>query len=153
MLHLVQAETTVVNTDIDSAYKISPEELDAAIKPHTKLVVFNTPSNPTGSMYTREETDALVAVLEKYPDVFIISDEIYEHIAYDQEHVSLGTYASIYDRVITVNGFKGYAMTGWRLGYIAASVEIAELCEKLRDSVPGANSFSQMGAVAALNET
>ena len=153
MLHLVQAETTIVNTDIDSAYKISPEELDAAIKPHTKLVVFNTPSNPTGSMYTREETDALVAVLEKYPDVFIISDEIYEHIAYDQEHVSLGTYASIYDRVITVNGFaKGYAMTGWRLGYIAASVEIAELCEKLQGQcTSGANSFSQMGAVAALN--
>ena len=153
MLHLAQADTTIIPTNIASDYKITPEQLEAAIKPHTKVVFLNTPSNPTGSMYSQEELAGLIAVLEKYPQVYIIADEIYEHITYGQTHVSVGSFDSIFDRVITVNGFsKGYAMTGWRLGYIAAPTEIAALSEKLQGQcTSGATAFSQQGAIAALN--
>lgn len=151
-LHLAQAETEVIMTSVESSYKITPEQLEAAIKPHTKLFILTTPSNPTGSMYSREELAGLVEVLERHPEVLIISDEIYEHITFGKEHVSIGTFESVADRVIIVNGFaKGYAMTGWRLGYIAAPKEIADLCEKLQGQcTSGANSFAQQGAVAAL---
>lgn len=153
MLHLAQAEIHVVETTLAQDYKMSPEQLEAAITPNTKLLFLNTPTNPTGTMYSREELAALVAVLEQHPQVFIISDEIYEHIAYGQEHYSLARFESIYDRVITVNGFaKGYAMTGWRLGYIAAREDIAAMCEKVQGQVTsGANSFAQQGSIAALN--
>lgn len=153
VVHLAQGKAKVIQTDIESAYKVTPEQLDAALTPQTKLFMFNTPSNPTGSMYSKEETDALVEVLERYPNCYIMSDEIYELITYDMEHVSLGTYESIYDRVITVNGFsKGYAMTGWRLGYIAGPTEVVKLTEKLQGQcTSGANAFAMMGAVAALN--
>ncbi len=152
MLHLAQAEVTKIVTDIHANYKITPAELEAAIQPNTKLMFLTTPSNPTGSMYSREELAALVAVLEKHPDIYIISDEIYEHITYGKPHVSLGSFSSIFDRVITVNGFsKGFAMTGWRLGYIAAPKEVAAICEKLQGQcTSGPNSFAMMGAIAAL---
>jgi len=152
MLHLAQAEVTKVVTSIESNYKMSPAQLEAAIQPHTRLVFLCTPSNPTGSMYSRKELAALVAVLEKYPDLYIVSDEIYEYITYGQPHVSLGSFESIFDRVITVNGFsKGFAMTGWRLGYIAAPTEVAAICEKLQGQcTSGANSFAMMGAIAGL---
>ncbi|RMG71393.1 MAG: pyridoxal phosphate-dependent aminotransferase [Bacteroidetes bacterium] len=154
MVHLAQARMTVLPTGIDTAFKISPEQLEAAITPQTKLLFLNTPSNPTGSMYTGDELAALAAVLRRHPQVLIISDEIYELITYETEHVSLGTFDGMMDRTITVNGFsKGFAMTGWRLGYIAAPQEIAALCEKLQGQcTSGATAFSQQGAVAALTQ-
>ncbi|MEM6805334.1 MAG: pyridoxal phosphate-dependent aminotransferase [Bacteroidota bacterium] len=153
MCILAQADITRIPTSIDTAYKISPEQLEEAIKPHTRLLFLTTPSNPSGSMYSEAELGELVKVLEKYPDVYVISDEIYEHITFGFDHVSLGTFKSIFDRVITVNGFsKGYAMTGWRLGYIAAPLEIAKVSEKLQGQcTSGANAFAQQGAIAALN--
>ena len=152
MLHLAQADITRVMTSIEGNYKMTPAQLEEAIKPNTKLLFLTTPSNPTGSMYSREELTALVAVLEKHPNIYIISDEIYEYITFGMEHVSLGTFASIKDRVITVNGFsKGFAMTGWRLGYIAAPKDVAAICEKMQGQcTSGANSFAQMGAIAGL---
>ncbi|MEM6347115.1 MAG: pyridoxal phosphate-dependent aminotransferase [Bacteroidota bacterium] len=155
VVHLAQGTSKVIQTGIESAYKVTPEQLDEALNENTKLFMFNTPSNPTGSMYSKEELDALVEVLERYPNCYIMSDEIYELITYDMEHVSLGTYASIFDRVITVNGFsKGYAMTGWRLGYIAGPTDVVKLTEKLQGQcTSGANAFAQMGAVAALTGT
>ncbi|MEL6132147.1 MAG: pyridoxal phosphate-dependent aminotransferase, partial [Bacteroidota bacterium] len=154
MVHMAKGEAQVIVTDIAQNYKVTPEQLDETMQANTRLVFFTTPSNPTGSMYTREEMAALVAVLEKYPDAYIIADEIYEYITFGQEHISLGTFESIADRVITVNGFsKGFAMTGWRLGYIAAPREVAALCEKVQGQVTsGANAFAQMGAVAALTQ-
>ncbi|MDX2248707.1 MAG: pyridoxal phosphate-dependent aminotransferase [Bacteroidia bacterium] len=153
MFHLAQAETTIIPTDVSSDYKITPAQLEAAIQPHTRLFILTSPSNPTGSMYSREELTGLVEVLEKHPNVLIISDEIYEHMTFGKEHISIGTFPSVADRVIIVNGFsKGYAMTGWRLGYIAAPKEIADLTEKLQgQSTSGATAFAQIGAVAALN--
>ncbi|MEM6264322.1 MAG: pyridoxal phosphate-dependent aminotransferase [Bacteroidota bacterium] len=153
MIHLAEGKAVVVPTSIESAYKISPEQLEEAITPQTRLLMMSTPSNPTGSMYSQEELAALVEVLERHPQVVIISDEIYEHLTFGPEHVSFASFESIFDRVVTVNGFsKGYAMTGWRLGYIAAPQQIARLCEKLQGQcTSGANSFAQKGAVAALN--
>ncbi|MEO1452119.1 MAG: aminotransferase class I/II-fold pyridoxal phosphate-dependent enzyme, partial [Bacteroidota bacterium] len=129
-------------------------QLESAIKPHTRLIFLNTPSNPTGSMYSPEELEALAAVLRKHPEVYVISDEIYEYITFGKAHKSFGTLEGMYDRTITVNGFsKGFAMTGWRLGYIAAPKAIAKMCEKLQGQcTSGANAFAQMGAVAALTE-
>jgi len=155
MVYLAKATPRYISTDTKTGYKITPEQLEAAITPQTKLFFFNTPSNPTGTVYTQEEMQALVAVLEKHPHIYILSDEIYEYITYDQPHISLGTFASIFDRVVTVNGFsKGFAMTGWRLGYIAAKDhELIGLCGKLQgQSTSGANAFAQKGAVAALTE-
>ena len=155
MVHLAQGKSIVLPSSIDTEYKVSAAQIEAAITPKTKLLFLNSPSNPSGSMYSREELGEIVAVLERHPHVYVISDEIYEHMAYNLEHVSLGTWASIFDRVITVNGFsKGFAMTGWRLGYIAASLEIVDLCEKLQgQSTSGCTAFAQMGGVAALTES
>lgn len=152
MTHLAQATLVPVLTEIEDGYKMTPEQLEAAITPRTKLLLLNTPSNPTGSMYSQEELAGLVAVLERHPHIYIISDEIYEHLTYGIAHYSLGRFESIFDRVITVNGFsKGYAMTGWRLGYIAAPIEVINMAEKLQGQITsGANAFAQKGAVAAL---
>ena len=152
MVHMAKGQAQTIVTGIENNYKVTPEQLDEPMNDNTRLVFFTTPSNPTGSMYAREELEALVTVLEKYPQAYIIADEIYEYITFGQEHVSLGTFESIADRVITVNGFsKGFAMTGWRLGYIAAPREVAAMCEKVQGQVTsGANAFAQMGAVAGL---
>lgn len=152
MLHIAQTKINFVHTDIDAAFKMTPTQLEAAITPKTRLLFLTTPSNPSGSMYTKEELAELVAVLEKYPQIYVIADEIYEHITFNHEHISLGTFESIFDRVITVNGFsKGYAMTGWRLGYIAAEKELVKRCMKLQGQcTSGANTFAQKGAIAAL---
>ncbi|MDX1909807.1 MAG: pyridoxal phosphate-dependent aminotransferase [Bacteroidia bacterium] len=154
ILYMAEARTTVVQTTLANDFKMTPEQLEAAIEPHTRLLILCTPSNPTGSMYSRAEMDALVEVLERHPQVYVIADEIYEYICFGKEHVSLAAYPSMYDRTITVNGFaKGFAMTGWRLGYIAAPKEIVALCEKLQGQVTsGATSFAQKGAVAALTQ-
>lgn len=153
MLYLVHADIHVVETTLAQDYKMTPAQLEAAITPNTKLLFLNSPNNPTGAVYSREEFAALVEVLERHPQVYVISDEIYEHIVFGEPQASLASFPSMYPRTITVNGFsKGYAMTGWRLGYIAAPKEIAELCERVQGQVTsGATAFAQMGGAAALN--
>ena len=155
MVKFAQGKIVYIPTSVASEYKISAEQLEKALTEKTRLMFFNSPSNPSGSMYNREEMAALVEVLERYPQVSIISDEIYEYITYGKKHESIGTFASIFERVITVNGFaKGFAMTGWRLGYIATvDKTLLGLCSKIQgQSTSGANAFAQKGAVAALGE-
>lgn len=141
-----------VECGIESDYKISAEMLEAAITPKTRLFVFSSPCNPTGSVYSKEELAALAAVFERYPDISIISDEIYEYINYVGKHESIAQFDSIKDRVVLVNGFsKGFAMTGWRLGYMAANKELVQACDKLQSQfTSGTNSIAQRAAIAAL---
>lgn len=142
----------IIRTTIDSDFKVTPEQLEAAITPRTRLLIFNSPSNPTGMVYTRDEMAALVRVLEKHPQVIIISDEIYEHITFTGTHISLGTFSSIADRVVTVNGVsKGYAMTGWRIGYMGAPLWLSNACNKLQGQfTSGVCSIAQRAALAAV---
>ena len=142
----------IIRTTIDSDFKVTPEQLEAAITPRTRLLIFNSPSNPTGMVYTRDEMAALVRVLENHPQVIIISDEIYEHITFTGTHISLGTFRSIADRVVTVNGVsKGYAMTGWRIGYMGAPLWLSKACNKLQGQfTSGVCSIAQRAALAAV---
>lgn len=153
--HITFAEGTpvIIQTSIESDFKVTPEQLEAAITPKTRLLIFNSPSNPTGMVYTYDEMAALVRVLEKYPHVIIISDEIYEHITFSGKHISLATFSSITDRVVTVNGVsKGYAMTGWRIGYIGAPLWLAKACNKLQGQfTSGVCSIAQRAALAAVS--
>ena len=153
--HITFAEGTpvIIQTSIDSDFKVTPEQLEAAITPKTRLLIFNSPSNPTGMVYTYDEMAALVRVLEKHPQVIIISDEIYEHITFSGKHISLATFSSITDRVVTVNGVsKGYAMTGWRIGYIGAPLWLAKACNKLQGQfTSGVCSIAQRAALAAVS--
>ncbi|MEJ5053726.1 pyridoxal phosphate-dependent aminotransferase [Sphingobacterium sp. MYb382] len=153
MVILAEGKSVFINTDIDSDFKITPAQLEAAITPKTKLFMFSSPCNPTGSVYSREELAALAAVFEKHPNIFILSDEIYEHINFVDKHESIAQFASIKDRVIIVNGFsKAYAMTGWRLGYIAASKEIAAANDKLQgQTTSGTCSIAQRAGIVAYN--
>jgi aspartate aminotransferase len=152
--HITFAEgkPVIVQTSIDSDFKVTPAQLEAALTPRTRVLIFNSPSNPTGMVYTREEMGALVKVLEKYPQVIIISDEIYEHITFSGKHVSMASFSSICDRVVTVNGVsKGYAMTGWRIGYIGGPLWLAKACNKLQGQfTSGVSSISQRAALAAI---
>lgn len=152
--HIIFAEgiPVIIQTSIDSDFKVTPAQLEAALTPNTRLLIFNSPSNPTGMVYTREEMAALVKVLEKFPKVMIISDEIYEHITFTGKHISLATFSSITDRVVTVNGVsKGYAMTGWRIGYMGAPLWLAKACNKLQGQfTSGVCSIAQRAALAAV---
>ncbi|MBL4560533.1 MAG: pyridoxal phosphate-dependent aminotransferase, partial [Labilibaculum sp.] len=141
-----------VYAPIEQDFKITPEQLEAAITPKTKAFLFSSPSNPTGSLYSREELRALAAIFVKYPDITILSDEIYEHINYVGAHESIAQFADIFDRVVVINGVsKGYAMTGWRIGYIAAPMWISKACNKLQGQMTsGASSIAQIASVAAL---
>lgn len=147
-----EGKPVIVQTSIDSDFKVTPAQLEKAITPRTRLMIFNSPSNPTGMVYTREEMAALVAVIEKHPEVIVISDEIYEHITFSGKHVSLATFTSIADRVVTVNGVsKGYAMTGWRIGYMGAPLWLAKACNKLQGQfTSGVCSIAQRAALAAI---
>jgi len=142
-----------VKTTIENDFKITPGQLDAAITPKTKLMIFNTPSNPSGSVYSKEELAALGEVLKKHPQVYIISDEIYEYINFTGDFASFAEIEEIKDRVITVNGVsKAFAMTGWRVGYMAAHPTIAKACAKIQSQVTsGANSIAQKATIAALD--
>lgn len=141
-----------VYAPIEQDFKITPEQLEAAITPKSKAFLFSSPSNPTGSLYSREELRALADVFVKYPDITILSDEIYEHINYVGAHESIAQFKDIFDRVVVINGVsKGYAMTGWRIGYIAAPLWIAKACNKLQGQMTsGASSIAQIASVAAL---
>lgn len=141
-----------IPTSIDTDFKVTPEALEAAITPKTKLLMYSSPCNPSGSVYTREELRALADVLVKYPDIIIVSDEIYEHINFSGDHVSMAEFDDMYDRTIVVNGVsKAFAMTGWRIGYIGAPEWIARACNKMQGQVTsGANVIAQRATITAL---
>lgn len=144
----------LVEGKIENNYKITPSQLEQAITPKTKILLFSNPCNPTGSFYTESELKEWAKVLEKYPRIFICSDEIYEYINFTGAHFSIAQIPSMFERTIVINGVsKGYAMTGWRIGYVAAQKEIAVACEKLQGQfTSGANSIAQYAAVAALGD-
>ena len=156
---IARANVVFVNATVETGFKISPAQLEAAITDKTRLFIFSSPCNPTGAVYSKNELEGLAKVFEKYPDVCIISDEIYEYINFTNESgdrlESIAQFDSIKDRVIIVNGLsKGFAMTGWRLGYIAANVEIAKACEKIQGQITsGSNSITQRAAITALDSS
>ena len=148
---LADATVKEIKTGIDQDFKMTPEQLDAAITPKTKVLMYSSPCNPSGSVYTKEELSALADVIAKH-DIVVISDEIYEHITFDQAPVSLASFPHVYDKVVTVNGLaKGFAMTGWRIGYIGGPEWIAKACEKFQGQVTsGTNSIAQRAAITAM---
>ena len=150
---LAEAKSIIIPSSIETDFKITPEQLEAAITPKTKLVMFNSPNNPSGTIYTEAEYRALGKVLEKYPDIYILSDEIYELINYGKPHFSIAAIPALYDRTITVNGVaKAFAMTGWRIGYIGAPESIAKACNKMQGQITsGANCIAQRATIAAVN--
>jgi aspartate aminotransferase len=152
---LAEGKPVVIKAKLENDFKIKPEQLEAAITSKTRLIIFNSPSNPTGMVYSRSEMESIAAIVAKHEGLFIISDEIYEHIIFDGEHVSMASFSNIYDRVITVNGVsKGYAMTGWRIGYIGAPLWIAKACNKLQGQfTSGVCSIAQRAALAAIQGT
>jgi len=154
MVVLAEGKSVFINTEIDNNFKITPAQLEAAITPKTKLFMFSSPNNPTGTVYSKDELAALAEVFEKHPQVFILSDEIYEHINFVDKHESIAQFESIKDRVIIINGFsKAFAMTGWRLGYIAANKTIAAANDKLQgQTTSGTCSISQRAGIVAYEQ-
>jgi aspartate aminotransferase len=152
IVRLVGGTVKLVQTSVESGYKISPAQLEEAITDKTRLFMFSSPCNPSGALYNKEELAALAEVFKKYPDVFIMSDEIYEHINFVGKHESIAQFDFLKDRIIIINGLsKGFAMTGWRLGYTASSVEIAKACEKIQGQFTSApSSITQRAAITAL---
>ena len=144
-----------VKAGIDQDFKVNADQLSAALNANTKMVLFSSPCNPTGSVYHKTELEALAQVLEAYPDVIVVSDEIYEHINFLDHHTSIGAIPSLKDRTVTVNGFsKGFAMTGWRLGYMGAPEWIAKACTKIQGQITsGATAFGQKAAAYALRSS
>src|SRR5690625_4044451 len=149
----VQGRVVTLKGKAENDYKITPEQLEAAITPKTKLFMFSSPCNPSGSVYTKEELESLKTVFEKYPQVLIISDEIYEYINYSGKHESIAQFDSLKDRIILVNGLsKGYAMTGWRLGFVAAPLPIAKAMTKIQGQFTSATcSITQRAGIFAFN--
>ncbi len=152
IVKLAEGTPVVVSTNLENDFKVTAEQLDAAIGGNTRMIIFSSPCNPTGSAYSGEELAAMAQVLEKYPDVYVICDEIYEHIRFEGTHVSLASFEAIRDRVITVNGVsKAFAMTGWRIGYLGAAQWIADACTKMQGQVTsGTCSIAQKAAKAAV---
>lgn len=153
LVSLAQGTCVYIHCGIDEEFKLSPEKLEAAITSKTRLFIFSSPCNPTGAVYTKEELGALKDVFVKYPEITIISDEIYEYINYIGHHESIAQFPEIKDRVVVVNGFsKGFSMTGWRLGYMAGPRELVSACEKLQGQITsGTNSIAQRAGIVALN--
>lgn len=154
LVKIARGKVVEIKTKAAAGFKISPRELEDVITKNTSVFLFSSPCNPSGAVYSKQELEALVKVFEKHPQVTIISDEIYEYINYVGESCSIASFPSIADRVAIVNGLsKGFAMTGWRLGYIAANETIAKACEKIQGQfTSGANSIAQRAAIAALSE-
>jgi aspartate aminotransferase len=149
---LAEGKPVVVRATLENDFKISPDQLKSAITKKTRLIIFNSPSNPTGMVYSRDEMEKIARIVEQHEGLFIISDEIYEHITFSGKHESMASFDYIYDRVITVNGVsKAYAMTGWRIGYIGAPLWIAKACNKLQGQfTSGVCSIAQRAALAAI---
>jgi len=152
MARFAGAEPVIARTSVEDRYRMSPEQLDEALTDRTRVVMLCSPSNPTGVVYPPEELAGLADVLRDYEDVFVISDEIYEHVRFDADHRAFASFPGMKERTITVNGFsKAYAMTGWRLGYLAAPTPIAEAVAKIQGQLTSApSSISQKAGVAAL---
>ena len=152
MVKLAEGNIVEIPTTVESDFKISPAQLEAAITPKTKLIMFSSPCNPTGTVYTRDELKALAEVIVRHENLYVICDEIYEHINFTGQHASMAQFDFIYDRVITVNGLsKAYAMTGWRLGFIGAPLWIAKACDKIQGQFTSATcSITQRATIAAL---
>ena len=153
IVKLAQGVVKFVNTSLQNGYKITPAELEDAITDRTRLFMFSSPCNPSGAVYTKDELTGLAEVFKKYPNVFIMSDEIYEYINFTGPHESIAQFDFLKDQVIVINGLsKGFAMTGWRLGYIAAPVAVAKACDKVQGQfTSGTNAITQRAAIAALN--
>lgn len=152
VVKLAEGVSVFIDATFENDFKITPEQLEAAIRPNTKLFMFSSPCNPTGSVYSKSELEGLAKVFERHPHVYILSDEIYEHINFVDQHESIAQFESIKDRVIIINGFsKAFAMTGWRIGYTASNKEIAAACDKMQGQVTsGTCSITQKAGVAAL---
>lgn len=144
-----------VPTTIATDFKMTPEQLEAAITPRTKMLWYSSPCNPSGSVYSKEELRALADVLQKHPNIIVVSDEIYEHINFVEKHASMAQFEDMYDRTVTVNGVsKAFAMTGWRIGYIGGPEKIARACNKMQGQITsGANCIAQRAVITALNES
>ena len=153
LVQLARGEVKLIKSSLENNYKITAEQLEAAITQKTKLFMFSSPCNPSGAVYKKEELETLAEVFKKHPQVSIISDEIYEYINYNGSHESIAQFAALKERTIVINGLsKGFAMTGWRLGYLAAPIEIAKACEKLQGQfTSGTNAIAQRAAITALN--
>lgn len=152
IVKLGEGVVKLVSTSIDNKYKITPQQLEAAINSKTRLFIFSSPCNPSGSVYSKKELEELANVFRKHPQVFILSDEIYEYINFVGKHESIAQFEDLKDRVIIINGLsKGFAMTGYRLGYIAANPDVVKACEKLQGQfTSGTNSITQRAAITAL---
>lgn len=152
LVKLAEGVPVEIPTTIDANFKITPQQLEAAITPKTKLVMYSSPCNPSGSVYSKEELRALADVLQKHPNIYVVSDEIYEHINFVEGHFSMAQFDDMYERTIVVNGVsKAFAMTGWRIGYMGAPNWIARACNKMQGQITsGANAIAQMATIAAL---
>jgi aspartate aminotransferase len=153
IVKLAEGISIPIYATIDADFKITPAQLEAAITPKTKLIFFNSPSNPSGSVYSKEEYETLAKVIAKYPNIYVISDEIYEHITFEGTCFSFAAAEGMYERTITINGVsKSFAMTGWRIGYIGAPEWIAKACNKMQGQITsGPNSIAQRAVIAALD--
>ena len=145
----------IIKSDISSDFKVNAEEIERAINDKTKMIIINSPNNPSGSVFNEEDLNNIASVIKKYPNIFVLSDEIYEHINYGIDHISFASIDGMYDRTITVNGIaKAFAMTGWRIGYLGAPEWIAKACTKLQGQVTsGANCIAQKATIKALSES
>lgn len=152
-VQLAEGITKVIDTTFESDFKITPQQLEDTITDKTKLFIFSSPCNPSGAVYSKEELAELVKVFERHPQIIILSDEIYEYINFEGKHESIAAFPSVKDRVVIVNGLsKGFAMTGWRLGYIAAPVDIAKACVKIQGQFTSATcSITQRATIAAMD--
>ena len=155
LVTLAEGKNVIVPAGLDQDFKMTPAQLEAAITPKTKMLILNSPSNPTGSMYSAAELEALAVVLRKYPNIIVLSDEIYDMITYDEKHASIAQMPGMQERTVLCNGLsKGYAMTGWRVGYIATPIEIAKACTKLQGQMTsGVCTIAEAASIAALNES
>ncbi len=153
LVKLAEGKPIIVHSDISTDFKVTPAQLDNAITADTKLIMFSSPSNPTGSLYTKEELAAFAKVIARYPKVVVVADEIYEHINFVGKHQSLAQFPEVYDQVVTVNGVsKAYAMTGYRIGYLGAPLWIAKACDKMQGQfTSAASSIAQRATIAALS--
>ncbi|MEN8249669.1 MAG: pyridoxal phosphate-dependent aminotransferase [Bacteroidota bacterium] len=154
LVEVAEGTPVYVKGTFENKFKATADQIEAAITDKTKLMIYSSPCNPSGEAFTMEETEAIVKVVEKYPNLYVISDEIYEYINFVGEHISIGSYPSVQDRIITINGVsKAYAMTGWRVGYMCANEVIAKACNKIQGQfTSGINGIAQRAALSALQE-
>jgi len=152
LVKLAEGVPVEIATTIETNFKITPQQLEAAITPKTKLVMYSSPCNPSGSVYSKSELRALADILKKHPNIYVVSDEIYEHINFSDGHTSIAEFPDLYDRTIVVNGVsKAFSMTGWRIGYLGAPSWIARACNKMQGQITsGANAIAQRATITAL---